>query len=370
MQRIPVTIITGFLGSGKTTLLNYIISQNKGKKIAIIENEFGDISIDSELVTKTENGIFELSNGCVCCSLNGDLVEILMNIVNSNPDTEHLIIETTGIADPAPVAMNFISDYKIQNIFRLDSIIALCDAINIEQQLENQLESSKQIAIADIVLINKIDIAEPYQVDVAYNLIEKINPHAQIFKTQKGKVEEINLLNINSFSAEAVLKTNYEKLQSKSKIKIKAGETNIKENLFNITKNKKHDDVGSVSFVFDEPLDVLKFDAWIRIMLNWGNSIFYRSKGILYIENFEQKVIFQSVQNQYVTESGGIWEENEKKQNKLVFIGKYLDRDLIEKGLKSCIVNDIEANDEEFFSEIMEVQDKIYEKIFDQPLTK
>jgi G3E family GTPase len=367
MERIPVTILTGFLGSGKTTLLNQIISHNKDKKIAIIENEFGEISIDSELVIKTDNGIFELSNGCICCSLNGDLLEVLMNITNNYPQTEHLIIETTGIADPAPIALCFLSDYKIQTTFRLDSIITLVDAQNIEQQLENENIASKQIAIADVVLINKCDLVDAYKKDVVNNIVTRINPQAQVILTEKGTNIGLNLLDLQSFSANAVLKTNFEKQSipnKEKKFKISTSSTTGNTNLLG-KKEHQHTHVGSVSFILDQPLDVLKFDAWIRIMLNWGNSIFYRAKGILYIENFDQKVIFQSVQNQYVTESGGPWGDD-KKQTKIVFIGKYLDRDLLEQGLKSCLVNDILANDEEFFTGIMDIQDKMYDKIFNK----
>jgi G3E family GTPase len=363
MQRIPVTIITGFLGSGKTTLLNQIIKQNAGKKIAIIENEFGEISIDSELVIKTEDGLYELSNGCICCSLNGELISILTKIINSNPNLDHLIIETTGVADPGPVAISFISDYKIQHLFRLDGIIALVDSVFIEQHLENTVEANKQIAVADVVLLNKSDKTDSYQLDTVRNIICRINANAQIFTTEFGKVDGINLLEIEGFSAESVLKTQFEKLQENKPTRKFSMSKDVEKSGFSVLNNKfmQHTAMSSHSFILDEPLDVLKFDAWIKMALSGEPFQVFRAKGILQIENFEKKVVFQSVYGQYVTEDGGTWQENEKRTTKMVFIGRNLDYDLLLEGLKMCCINpEIEGIDEDFFSKMLDWQERAY----------
>jgi G3E family GTPase len=362
--RIPVTILTGFLGSGKTTLLNAIISQNEGKKIAIIENEFGEISIDSELVIAQNEGIFELSNGCICCSLSGELSETLDKI-RENRSIQHLIIETTGIADPGPIALSFISDFKIQSQFRLGAIICLVDSRFIETQLENQYEASKQIGMADIILINKIDQVDDYQIDTVKNIVSKINSQASVYESAFGKVDALNLLEFNGFGPESVLKTKFEvdlSIPKAKKFSVKKEVENSTSLVSNQPKYVHKSGVSSVSFAFPEPLDVLKLDAWLNVMLNWGTGLFYRGKGILYVENFDKKVVFQSVLNQFVTESGGDW-GNEPKMTKIVFIGKHLDNVLLEAGLKACIVNDIEASSEDFFKEIMDMQDKLYDKM-------
>lgn len=360
-RRIPVTILTGFLGSGKTTLLNKLISKHNDKKLAIIENEFGEISIDSELVIKSNEGIFELSNGCICCSLNDDLNELLTKIYDREQPVDHLIIETTGIADPGPIALNFITDYKIQHMYRLDGIVTLVDARFIETQLENEAEASKQIAMADIVLLNKTDTVEKYQIDTVKNIIAKLNSQAQVVETQFGDTGEFNLLEINGFQAESVQKTQFETKPVK-KFSLNKQAVNQEQSLMDEKRHLHKSGVSSVSFVFEGPLDVLKLDAWLNVMLNWGTGLFYRGKGILYVEDYDKKVVFQSVLNQFVTEAGEPW-GNEPKLNKIVFIGRHLDKEALEKGLQMCVVNDVDAASEDFFESIMELQDAIYSKM-------
>lgn len=370
-SRIPVTILTGFLGSGKTTLLNHLIKENSGLKIAIIENEFGEISIDSELVVKQNEGIFELSNGCICCTLSGELKETLDKITQ-NRNIDHLIIETTGIADPGPIALSFISDYQIQAQFELDSIICLVDARFIETQLAQQPEASKQIALADIVLLNKTDLVDQYQIEVVQNIISDMTNQASIYSTTFGKTDRVNLLEINAFSANKIAQTKFVIDTKSPKLPKFTIDQNKEARADSLLKNQftnvHKTGISSVSVIIDQPFDVLKFDTWLNVMLNWGTGLFYRGKGILYIEDFDKKIIFQSVMNQFMTESGGEWEEN-KKQTKIVFIGKHLDKELIENSLKSCVVNDIDASSPLFFDAIMDVQNKIYDKMKESSLS-
>ena len=322
-HRIPVTILTGFLGSGKTTLLNQLIRNNPDCKIAVIENEFGEINIDSDLVVNKDGSVFELSNGCVCCSLNGELVETLQMLVERQDKIDHLIIETTGIADPRPVALSFLSEFEIQNVFRLDSIITVVDSRFVERQLESQPEVGKQVALADVVLLNKTDEVEPYLVETARNIVHRINPQALVFETSYGKTDLANLLDIRAFNPETVLKQKWKKPTS-----------NLK--LASDYKHTNHIALVSHSFEFENPLDLIKFDSWVAMMLYMNSSTIFRIKGILNISEMDDKLVFQSVYNQYVSQSGGKWAEDDDRKTRIVFIGKNLDRVALEKGLKQC----------------------------------
>lgn len=337
-HRIPVTILTGFLGAGKTTLLNKLIAKNNGRRLAIIENEFGEINIDSSLVVGVSDNIFELSNGCLCCSLNDDLVKVLNDLLGRENKPDHVIVETTGIADPAPVALSFLSDPEIQRVFRLDAIITLVDASHIEQQLEDQEVACRQVASADLILINKTDRVDPYVLDTVRNIIRRMNPLAALLHCQYGEVPEVNLLDIGGFRKEHVLQTKFEEDRSSKRPKLTvSAQPALQGSLLGAgVKRPVHSDIRSHSFVFPEPLDTLKFNIWLREVLNFRAMPVYRAKGILYFYAFDQKLIMQAVNNQVVTESGGTWNENEEHVNKLVFIGKHLERDLLEKGLRLC----------------------------------
>lgn len=361
--RIPVTILTGFLGSGKTTLLNALIQQYPEKKFAIIENEFGEINIDSDLVVGVEDGIFELSNGCVCCSLNTELVATINKITEQHPNLNHLIIETTGIADPGPVANSFIADVSIQARFRLDAIIALSDAQFIEQQMVLHEEARKQIAMADLVLLNKIDKVEKYLLETAQNVIRRINPEVTIAHAEFGKTDGLDLLHLNAFSATAVMKLNF------TPSRPNAGKGNLMSPKGRMPNVHEASNITSHSIIIKAPLDILKFDTWMNLMLNFNSQNFYRIKGILNMEEFDQKVVFQAVNNQYVSESGGLWGD-EERLTKMVFIGKNLDKELLENGLSQCCYSALFVSPETFYKSILELQEKIYLKNKEQLLTQ
>lgn len=348
-SRIPVTIITGFLGSGKTTLLNSIIQNSQGVKLAIIENEFGETGIDGELVVGGNDGLFELSNGCLCCSLNEDLIEVLNKILDQPKKIDHLLIETTGIADPGPIVLTFLSDYKIQSIFKINAVIALADAINIEQQLENQIEAPRQIATADIVIISKTDKVDAYTKDTVFNLIKRVNPYAQvILSTKNGLVDENDLLNLDLFSKESAAKLNDKTINFKSlKPLVAAGNLAMQSGF---TKVVQHSTINSVSFTFSESLDPLRFKIWIDLALNIKTCPVYRAKGILSFYDLNDKIVFQAVNNQFVTESGGLW-EGENRESKIVFIGKNLPEELFRKGLVAC-TSQKPFDPREFYNEV------------------
>ncbi len=339
MKKIPVTILVGFLGAGKTTLLNHIIASNHDENIVVIENEFGEIGIDKGLVVGVDNKVFELNNGCICCNLNDDLIELLSQIVEKNASITHLIIETTGMADPGSVILNFLHNESIQSQFRLNAVIALVDAQFVEQQLENQIEAVKQISLADIILINKIDCVDPYQIDVVKNIVTRLNAQAHIFETSFGKIKNIDLLNLNTFDASIVNQTLKQKVLADSKFVV--NKSNISANSQStllLPKSNKHSTVTSFSFIIPEPLDFMKFEMWVNLIFNLYPNQIYRMKGVLNFQHFEQKIIFQSVYNQQFSTHGSLWADNETRESRLVIIGNSLNKQMFLDCIEQIIV--------------------------------
>jgi len=319
----PVTILTGFLGAGKTTFLNHIIKENPNKKFAIIENEFGEINIDSALVINTNDNIFELSNGCICCSINGDLSDLLNKLVTGSYDFDHLIIETTGIADPSAVAAVFMTDYNIQTVFKLDGVICLVDTLNVLDVLGVEEEASKQIAFADYIIFNKSSETNEVLKNEVQKKIKGLNPFADFSFTDFGNVATPQLLDLKAYD--------------KSVVKFRLGFSSPKgKSSINIHQEAHHHDIVSQSFIFKESFDLLKLRHYLTVMLFVQGAFFYRIKGILNIEGFNRPLIIQSVKGAPVFTDGDIWPDGFEKETRIVFIGKKLRREILEKGLKQC----------------------------------
>ncbi len=323
IKTIPVTIITGFLGSGKTTFLNQIISQNKHIKFAIIENEFGEINIDSELVINTNENIFELTNGCICCSLNGDLATLLNKLVTGNYEFDHLIIETTGIADPAAVVAVFLTDYNIQTIFKLDGVICLVDAQNVLSILGVVEEASKQIAYSDFLVFNKISQTSVELQNQITETIKAINPFAGMVFCDFAETNTQPLLNLGAYQ--------------KEKTQFRLGLNLTQKQPIIFTKQHSHNNIVSQGFIIGESLDLLKIRHYFTVMLFIQGTYFYRIKGILNIEGLDRKLIIQSVKGSPVFTDGDAWQQNELRETRIVFIGKELKREILEKGLRQCV---------------------------------
>lgn len=347
MSKIPVTIITGFLGAGKTTLLNYLISHNKEKRFAVIENEFGEVGIDGALVMDAKEGIFELSNGCLCCTLNDDLINVLQKILNRESKIDHLLVETTGIADPGPIAMSFLSDPHVKEAFYIDGIITLTDAQFIEQQLEDQEIACNQVTMADVIIINKIDKVDSYQTDTVNNILKRMNPGSQIIFHGRDSAYEIDLLRLNAFSEHSFLST-FNTLKKHS-YSYQINSSN-QSSLLAPTKQVRHAGIHSHTFVFKAPLDVLKFNIFIRALLTEQLNVF-RIKGILNLNSVEEKILFQAVNSQYATDSMGPWISEDEKETKIVFIGKDLNKTLLQESLDLCSSGD-EFEPEFFYNQL------------------
>ncbi|HEX3006164.1 MAG TPA: GTP-binding protein [Bacteroidales bacterium] len=326
-EKIPVTIITGFLGSGKTTLLNNLIRKYQEKKFAVIENEFGETGIDGGLIVGAGGNIFELSNGCICCSLSEDFYNTINQLMSSKYVFNHLLIETTGIADPDTIIQSFLSSEDIQMQFTLDSVICLADAVNMEDLIDEQPEVRKQLALSDIVLLNKTDEVQPDYVNGLTQVIRDSNPTAQIFPVAHADVSAIDVLDTFSFSGKAIEKTTL-------------SFRNLAVVNFNgvaqpsvVTRGREHHhDIMSEGFSIPGSFDIGKFSIWMQNFLQFNSDTVFRVKGIVSFDEMPERYIFHAVRASYMFEIGEPWGADDRF-SKLIFIGKKLNRDTLENSL-------------------------------------
>jgi len=330
-NKIPVTIITGFLGAGKTTLLNNLIREYPNKKFAIIENEFGEIGLDSDLIVNIDKGnICELANGCICCSLNDDLAELLKDLLNSGKPFDQLLVETTGVADPATVIQTFFSDYEVKSSFVMDSVICLADAIHFEASVKEQEEVLRQIAIADLVLLNKAQDQEKKILEELYKSIRSINPQCEIQETSYADITGSNILDRNTYRTDQIqsftLDATGSDATTDSGSSLKAG-----------SNTRKHS-ISSFGLTFPGAFDLEKFSWWIEYFLYINQSSVFRVKGILNFHGNPHKMILQSVRSSYLLEDGDYWEAVGDRENRMVFIGKNMSYIDIREALESLMV--------------------------------
>lgn len=311
---VPVSILTGFLGAGKTTLLNYILKEQHGYKFAVIVNEVGKIGIDGKLIENVKDELISLDNGCLCCTVRTDLIKGVQKLIKRG-GFDYLLIETTGIADPGPVAQTFLNIPQLQQHVRMDSIITVVDAEQIEKQMRDSETAREQVAMADFLLLNKMDLVEVAEADRIEALLREINPHATVFRTNQSQANLKELLDMHAFDVDQKLTVDPKFLDELSQ--------------------RHHHDIVSFSFEFNKPFVIEKFETFVQ-KLSETEKVF-RSKGFLSLSGNPRRAIFHGVNNRFTLMWDRLWQKDEPRKSQLVFIGKELNeerlRGMIEKTL-------------------------------------
>ena len=342
MSLIPATILTGFLGSGKTTLLKRILTEAHGQKIAVIENEFGEENIDNEiLVQDSTEQIIQLNNGCVCCSIREDLRTTLADLAEKRRKGElkfdRVVIETTGLADPGPVAQTFFMDDEIAESYLLDSILTLVDAKHAESQLDTRQEARRQIGFADQIFISKTDLVDDATVEALIHRIKHMNPRAKQTRVNFGDVALADVFDLRGFNLNAKLDIDPEFLNADAH----AGHDHDHEHGEHCDHPQHHahdDDVKSFVFRADKAFNPAKLEEFLGAIVQVYGPKMLRYKGVLHMKGADRKVIFQGVHQLMGSDLGPKWMPGEKKTSKMVFIGLDLPRDVFLQGLEGCLV--------------------------------
>jgi len=318
-DKLPVTVLTGYLGAGKTTLLNRILTEEHGRRYAVIVNEFGEIGIDNDLVVGADEEVFEMNNGCVCCTVRGDLIRILDGLMKRKGKFDAVIVETTGLADPAPVAQTFFMDQDVADQAKLDAVVTVADAKWLSERLKDAPEAKNQIAFADVILLNKTDLVTPDELASVEGRIRAINPYARVHRTEKCAIPIGEVLDRNAFDLERIIA--------------------IEPSFLEDGHHHHHDEaMQSISAKLESEVNPEKFMPWISDLTQRQGPDILRCKGIVAFPNEPRRFVFQGVHMILDGDLQREWKEGERRESRVVFIGRNLDDAKIRKGFEACAV--------------------------------
>jgi G3E family GTPase len=342
-EKVPVTVLTGYLGAGKTTLLNRILSEPHGKKYAVIVNEFGEIGIDNDLVLGADEETFEMNNGCICCTVRGDLIRIIDELMRRKGKFDGIIVETTGLADPAPVAQTFFMDENIGRKTKLDAVVTVADAKWLTERLKDAPEAKNQIAFADVILINKTDLVSPDELSDVEARVRGINRYAKLHKTERAKIPLDAVLGRNAFDLDRILDIepafldsdhdDHEQAHGHEDHQHHDHEAHTNGGL----RHYHEEEIQSISLRTDKPLDPDKFFPWVQDLVQKEGPSILRCKGILAFKDDDERFVFQGVHMILDGDHQRPWKNDETRESRIVFIGRNLPRELITEGFESCL---------------------------------
>jgi G3E family GTPase len=339
-DKIPVTLLTGYLGAGKTTLLNRILSEPHGKKYAVIVNEFGEIGIDNDLVVGADEEVFEMNNGCICCTVRGDLIRIIDGLMKRKGKFDAIIIETTGLADPAPVAQTFFVDENVGKKTKLDAVITVADAKWLKDRLKDAPEAKNQIAFADVILLNKTDLVSEADLREVEARIRGINPYAKLHRTERAKIALDEVLGRNAFDLDRILDIEPQFLETAEVHDHGHDHGDGHHHHHDHDHGLKHyhdEEMQSLSLKTDKPLSADKFFPWMQDLVAKDGPSILRCKGILAFKDDPDRFVLQGVHMILDGDHQRPWKDDEKRESRLVFIGRELPEEKIRKGFESCM---------------------------------
>jgi G3E family GTPase len=341
MTQIPVTVLTGYLGAGKTTLLNRILSEDHGKRYAVIVNEFGEIGIDGQLVVGADEEVFEMNNGCVCCTVRGDLIRVVQGLMkrqaNAARGFDAIVVETTGLADPGPVAQTFFVDDDVRARTKLDSVTTVVDAKHVMATLDDSREAREQIAFADQIVLNKTDLVSEGELAEVETRIRRLNPLAKIHRAQRSNVPLDVVLGRGGFDLERITALEPEFLNPAHGAPGHVHDEHCDHDHGHEHHDHVHDDgIKGVSLVAARPLDANKVSRWLNELLATKGPDILRAKGIIDVAGEDRRLVFQAVHMILEGDFQRPWNEKDTRESRMVFIGRYLDEAALKAGFEAC----------------------------------
>ena len=339
--QIPVTVLTGYLGAGKTTLLNRILSENHGKRYAVVVNEFGEIGIDNDLVVGADEEVFEMNNGCVCCTVRGDLIRVVQGLMKRKGGFDGIVIETTGLADPGPVAQTFFVDEEVRAKARLDSVTTVVDAKHIDLRLDDSREAREQIAFADQIVLNKTDLVSEGELAGIEARLRRLNPLAPIHRAQRSNVPLEAILGRGGFDLSRILELEPEFLNPAHGEPGHVHDEDCEHDDHDHAGHAHHDhvhddDIRGVALKMDKPVDPQKISRWLNDLLARQGPDILRAKGILNVAGEDRRLVFQAVHMILEGDFQGPWRAGDDRTSRMVFIGRNLDEALLRVGFQAC----------------------------------